>query len=118
MSETRPLVHSLVRLPRRQQRQRCRLLPFVELAQGFGAEVLAALLPLVVLLGEYGQNKTADARLGGEILRHVVRRLISRLSRSSGLFDQSCRQCLGGNARYASTSASASPMSCASRGNG
>src|SRR5919199_1388671 len=45
-----------------------------------------------------------------------VRRLISLLSRSNGLFDQICRQCSGGNARYASTSASASSSKAARRG--
>ena len=52
------------------------------------AEVAAAFGPLVVLLGQDGADEPDDGCAVGEIPTTSVRRRISRLSRSFGLFDQ------------------------------
>src|SRR3954451_4883638 len=57
------------------------------------------------------------AAVFGEIWATLVRRLISLLIRSSGLFDQILRQCSAGNAVNANTSVFASRNRAAALGN-
>jgi hypothetical protein len=53
------------------------------------AEVAAAFGPFVVLFGQDGADESDQASRSGKIPTTSVRRRISRLSRSEGLFDQS-----------------------------
>jgi hypothetical protein len=68
--------------------------------------------PFVVLLGEDGADEADHGRFVREDL-HDVRASFSLLSRSRGLFDQTLRQCWGGNAVNASTLVFAAVMSSA-----
>lgn len=62
------------------------------------AEIVAVgAVPFVRLLDQHGSGQAPQKRLGWRRYPDVVRRLISLLTRSSGLVDQVCLQCSGGN---------------------
>ena len=84
----------------------------VEQRHGSFGEVAAfAGLPLVVHVGEHAPTRRMTAASLGKIPTTRERRLISLLTRSSGLVDQILRQCARGKPVNARTSALASSIS-------
>jgi hypothetical protein len=68
-------------------------------------EVAASFDPFVVLFGEHGADQAVTASRSGKMPTTSVRRRISRLSRSFGLFDQTGARSAFGKAVKARMSA-------------